>query len=83
MGHPYSRYTQSLLKYRRLLGLKKYNYCIRRGYSCDVYEVSEQEITKLSRESNRLDIEIRRSEEEEDVARVRRKRFQRLRDVLK
>ena len=83
MGHPCSRCAQSSLKYRRLLGSKKYSYCIRRGYSCDIYEVSEQEITKLSRENDRLDTEIRRSEEEEDATRACRKRFQRLRDILK
>ena len=75
MGHPYSRYAQSSLKCRRLLGSKKYSYCTRRGCSCDIYEVSNQEITKLSRESDRLDAEIRRSKEEEDAARIRRKRF--------
>ena len=83
MGYPCSRCAQSSLECRRLLGSKKYGYCTRRGYSCDIYEVSNQEITKLSRGSDRLDTEIRRSEEEEDAARIRRKRFQRLRDVLK
>ena len=75
ISHPCSRCAQSSLEYRHLLGSKKYSYYIRRGYSCDIYEVSEQEITKLSRESDCLDTEIRRSEEEEDAARVRRKRF--------
>ena len=75
MGHLCSRCAQSSLEYRRLLGLKKYSYCIRRGCSYDIYEVSKQEITKLSRESDRLDIEIRRSKEEEDATRARRKRF--------
>ena len=75
MGHPYSRCAQSSLECRRLLGSKKYSYYTRKGCSCDIYEVSNQEITKLSRESDRLDTEIRRFEEEEDAARARRKRF--------
>ena len=56
--YPCSRCDENSLEYRRILGKKKYSNCIRKGYTCNVYDVIASKIKRISKESDRLDSEI-------------------------
>ena len=58
MVYPCSRCDEKSLEYRRILGKKKYSNCIRKGYICNIYNITASEVKRISKESDRLDSEI-------------------------
>ena len=81
--YPYSRYDKKSLECRRILGKKKYSNYIRRGYICNIYDITASEVKRISKEGNRLDSEIQKSFEAMRKAIARMERFKRLRKILK
>ena len=81
--YPYSRCDKKSLEYRYILGKKKYSNYIRRGYTCNIYNMIASEVKRILKEGDRLDSEIQKSFKvmRETIARI--KRFKRLRKVLK
>ena len=81
--YPCSRCDKKSFEYRRVLGKKKYSNYIRRGYFCNVYDITASEVKRILKEGNRLNSEIQKSFETIREAIARIKRFRRLRKVLK
>ena len=79
----YSRCDKNSLEYRRVLGKKKYSNYIRKGYVCNVYDMTASEVERISKEGDRLDSEIQKSFEAIREAMARIERFKRFRKVLK
>jgi len=65
------------------MGSSKCGNCTRRGIKCDVRDVTERDFAKIDKEAARLDAAIKQFREEEEAARARWKRFERLREALK
>ena len=82
MVRPCSRCRQSSSECRLLMGSSKCGNCTRRGLKCDVRDVSTEDFAKVDKEAARLDAEVERMEEEEELLRARLKRFKRLRKAL-
>ena len=81
--YPYSRYDKKSLEYRHILGKKKYSNYTRRGYVCNIYDITASEVKRISKEGNRLDSEIQKSFKAMREAIARIERFKRLRKVFK
>ena len=81
--YPCSRCDEQSFECRRILGKKKYNNYIRRGCTCNIYNMIASEVKRILKEGDRLDSEIQKSFEAMREAIARMERFKRLRKVLK